>query len=182
MGSFLSDTFIKSSNPLQYCKYVYVNIYDSNIATAELLVISVETACWLHFSHAKLIWVRSEFNCRTGRLSCTNVETSFDTQVWLMHLTIATMAHVLLYIVHAHTCACLLLLQTTFHRWLWLYIAPSFPKDMVILTILVTKEGIPQSSHSLYHLFGCGILITPCGHLVPQHIKMQMQVVSHPWF
>jgi hypothetical protein len=42
---------------------------------------------------------------------------------------------------------------------------------MVILTILydsiAAKKGIPRSSNSLYHLFGCGILITPCGHLVP---------------
>jgi hypothetical protein len=44
MGSFLSDTFFKSF--FEYCKYVHFNIHDSNIATAEFLVISAETACW----------------------------------------------------------------------------------------------------------------------------------------
>jgi len=37
MGSLLSDTIL-----FEYCKYFYLNIYDSNIATAELLVISAE--------------------------------------------------------------------------------------------------------------------------------------------
>jgi hypothetical protein len=30
----------------EHCKYVYFNIHDSNIATAEFLVISAETGCW----------------------------------------------------------------------------------------------------------------------------------------
>jgi hypothetical protein len=29
-----------------YCKFVHFNNYDSNIATAEFLTISAETACW----------------------------------------------------------------------------------------------------------------------------------------
>jgi hypothetical protein len=41
MGSLLSETFL-----FEYCKYVYFNIHNSNIATAEFLVISAETACW----------------------------------------------------------------------------------------------------------------------------------------
>jgi hypothetical protein len=44
MGSFLSDTFFKSFS--KNCKYVYFNIHDSNIATAEFLVIQAETICW----------------------------------------------------------------------------------------------------------------------------------------
>jgi hypothetical protein len=35
-----------SSNPFEYCKYVYFNIHYSNIATAEFLVIFAESTCW----------------------------------------------------------------------------------------------------------------------------------------
>ncbi len=43
MGSFSSHIL---QIPLEYCEYVYFNIHDSNIATAEFLVISAETTCW----------------------------------------------------------------------------------------------------------------------------------------
>jgi hypothetical protein len=40
MGSVLSDTSFK------YCKYVYFNTYNSNIDTADFLVIMAETTYW----------------------------------------------------------------------------------------------------------------------------------------
>jgi hypothetical protein len=36
---------VSSSNSFQ-CLFVYFNTHDSNIATAELIVISTETTCW----------------------------------------------------------------------------------------------------------------------------------------
>jgi hypothetical protein len=44
MGSFLLGHILQIL--VEYCKYVYFNIHDSNISTAEFLVISAETACW----------------------------------------------------------------------------------------------------------------------------------------
>jgi hypothetical protein len=43
MGSFLSDTFFKSFSTVNM--FIF-NIHDSNIATAEFLVISAENIFW----------------------------------------------------------------------------------------------------------------------------------------
>jgi hypothetical protein len=37
------SSLTRSTNPFEYCKYIYFNIYDSNIATAEFFMIWAET-------------------------------------------------------------------------------------------------------------------------------------------
>jgi hypothetical protein len=47
MAKWTVSSLTHSSNPFEYCKYVYsISIYNSNIATAEFLVTSAETTCW----------------------------------------------------------------------------------------------------------------------------------------